>query len=393
MSIVSTLAMLTGWILLAHVGSRMVGNYARSGALDPLEAARCLEIQLAAFRWIGLGVSVLCLLGFGLGRSMESIPIVSESMFLQSILLLFPAIAITCGTWSAEHFYGVRMQYTDGTLKNYVVSIWRSFRSGLAWLVVPVLILLMMVDAIAMMPLSPTAAAIVTLVAVVIFIPLALPWLVQRLFPTESLPEHFANWIPGLLTRVGLRRTKVVRWNTNDTNFNAMVAGFVPPVRSLFLSDRILDELPNNQIALIVLHEAAHLKRFHVPLRMLSVIPAWAVGLAITRIGGETSWSMAAGSAVGLLLTLLVLRAVAYRTEHDADIDACRTSVALSDEFDQLPNTYQEAVEVMGSALRRVTFDHPAGRKPTWLHPGVEQRIDTMRKAAEPSTYSVCWPE
>ena len=380
MAMMSSAAMLSGWILLSHVGSRMIGNYTQSGSLDPIAGARCLETQLAAFRWIGLGVSVLCLLGFGVGRSLETLPVIADSMFLQALILLTPSIAITCGTWSAEHLYGVRMKYTDSSIKNYVVSIWRSFRGGMAWLVIPVLILLLLIDAISLLPLSESSAAMVTIVTVVLFVPLALPWLVQRVFQTEPLPICHATWIPALMARSGVGRTKAVRWNTHGVNFNAMVAGFVPPTRSLFLSDRILDELPNDQIAMIVLHEAAHLKRYHVPIRMLSVIPAWAAGLMVTRIGGDSTWAMATGSIVGVLLTMLILRLVAYRTEHDADVIACRTAVALSDEFEQLPSTYEQATAAMSSALLRVTFDHPAGRKPTWLHPGVQQRIDRMKR-------------
>lgn len=361
----------------------MIANYTRSGTIEPIPAARLLELQLSAFRWIGLGVSVLCLLGFGVGRCFEAIPFLADSMFLQALVLLAPGVAITVGTWSAEHLYGVQLKYTDPSVGNYVSSIWRSFRGGMAWLVMPVLLLLLMIDAISVLPLHQTGKSMVTLVAVGLFIPIALPWLVRRLFQTEPMGEVHSVWVPDLMRRAGAGGTKVVRWNTNGNSFNAMVAGFLPPVKSLFISDRILDELPDEQIAMIVLHEAAHLKRFHVPLRMVAVIPAWLAGLMITRVGGGQSWAMAAGSVVGVLLTLLILRLVAYRTEHDADRVACRTAVELSNEFEQLPKTHQQASEAMGAALLRVTQDHPASQKPTWLHPGVQQRIDVIEQVFE----------
>jgi Zn-dependent protease with chaperone function len=162
-----------------------------------------------------------------------------------------------------------------------------------------------------------------------------------------------------------------------------MVAGFVPSIRSLLLSDRLLDELPQDQIAMVVLHEAAHLRRKHVPIRMLSVLPAWAAGAALTKIAGENEWAMILGSIAGILLTLMILRIVAYRTEYDADVQACRLAVEIAPNVDRVPGTYEEAADALSAALLRVTFDQPAGRKATWLHPGVTDRIDFMRRVRE----------
>ena len=78
-----------------------------------------------------------------------------------------------------------------------------------------------------------------------------------------------------------------------------MVAGFVPPLRTLFLSDRILDELPSKHIAMVVLHEAAHLQRYHVPIRMIAVLPAWGVGALATRMAGEQPLGHGGGQCHG----------------------------------------------------------------------------------------------
>ena len=140
-----------------------------------------------------------------------------------------------------------------------------------------------------------------------------------------------------LMTAAGLRRTRAVRWDTGGRAFNAMVAGFMPPLRTLLISDRLVDELPREQIAMVVLHEAAHLRRRHVPIRMLAILPAWGAGAMVTRIIGEQSWAVAAGSAVGILMTMLILRIVAYRTEYDADVQACRLAAQISDQVDSVP--------------------------------------------------------
>jgi Zn-dependent protease with chaperone function len=382
----ATVAMVLAWIILCHVWARVCANQLRNEQLDPLVSAEILEKQLAAFRWLGLGIVVLCLAGFGLARTLDSISLLQDSMFLQAIILLAPGLAITAGTWSAEHHYGVMMEYTEKGLSNLVRSLWQMFRGGVAWLVAPVMILLGMTDLIAMLPLSEGAARVLSAVMIMLFISLGLPWLIRHLFKTRSLNEPTELWVRQLLSAAGLRRTRAVRWETGGRAFNAMVAGFIPPIRTLLISDRLVDELPREQIAMVVLHEAAHLRRRHVPIRMISVLPAWGTGILVTALLGEQPWAVAAGSVVGILLTVLLLRIVAYRTEYDADVQACRLAVKISGEVDSVPSSYQQASDTMAAALMRVTFDHPGGRKATWLHPGVADRVDWMRRQREAPT-------
>ena len=144
----ATLAMTSAWILLSHVAARVCAIQVRREKLDPIVAADLVEKQLGAFRWLGLGVVVLCLAGFGLARSFDGIPWLEKSMFLQSIILLAPGLAITVGTWSAEHYYGVMLDYTEKGLRNHFVSVWQMFRGGVAWLIAPVMLLLGMSDII-----------------------------------------------------------------------------------------------------------------------------------------------------------------------------------------------------------------------------------------------------
>jgi len=242
-------------------------------------------------------------------------------------------------------------------------------------------------DLISLLPLDETTAGIVTAVTILLFVPLGLPWLVRHLFKTKQLDVATENWVREVMDFVGLRRTRAVRWDTDGKSFDALVAGFVPPLRTLLVSDRLIDELPREQVAMVVLHEASHLRRRHVPLRMLSVLPAWGAGALLSRMAGDQTWAMAAGSAVGILLTMIILRLVAYRTEHDADVQACHMAAKIGGQIPDVPATYDQAADALSAALMRVTFDQPESRKPTWLHPGVAERVDWMRRhRAVPST-------
>ncbi len=379
-ALVATLGMITAWWILCHVAARTTSRQVMAGNIQPIQGAQWLETQLDIFRWLSLGVVVMCLGGFGLARSLDTIPVIQNSMFLQALVLLFPGLAFAAASWSAEHRYGVVLDYTERGLVSHLRSIISSFRSGMAWLVVPILILLACGDAITQLPISKVQAGWVMGISLLLFLGAGMPWLVSRLFKTCPLDADTEIWVANVLSAAGLRRTKMVRWQTGGNSFNALITGFVPPLRTLLLSDRLLDDLPREQVAMVVLHEAAHLRRRHVPLRMLSILPAWGIGALVTRIAGDQSWAMAAGSVVAISLTLVMLRLVAYRTEFDADVQACRLAEQIASSVDDVPANYAAAAEALSRALIRVTADHPAARKPTWLHPGVVDRIECMRR-------------
>ncbi|NNE00138.1 MAG: M48 family metalloprotease [Pirellulaceae bacterium] len=378
--LLATTALVGLWSMLAHLGSRMIAKQVAIDELDPHMGARWLEKQLEIFRWMSLLVIVLCLAGFGLARTLDSIPVLMDSMLLQSIVLLAPGLIMTVATWSAEHRYGVQLGYTQPGLSNHVGSLWLSFRSGLAWLVAPVVLLLGISDLIALLPITPAVAGWSTAAVVLFFIVLGLPLLIRRLFKTEPIDTETQRWMEELMLAAGVKGTKPIRWNTGQTAFNAMVAGFVARWRTLLLSDRLLDQLPRDQIAMVVLHEAAHLRRKHVPMRMLAVLPAWIAGMLVSQIAGESTWAMPLGTVAGILLTMLILRIVAYRSEFDADVQACMLAEKIAATVDDVPSSYDAACESLSAALMRVTSDQPASRKPTWLHPGVTDRVDWMRR-------------
>ncbi|TWU27072.1 Peptidase family M48 [Novipirellula galeiformis] len=379
-AVVATLGMIVAWWILCHIAARTTSQQVIAGNIEPIQGAQWLETQLDVFRWLGLGVVVMCLAGFGLARNLDAMPVIQNSMFLQSLVLLFPGLAISAASWSAEHRYGVLLEYADRGIVTHLRSIVSSFRGGVAWLVVPILMLLASADAITRLPISQQQAGWVMAGALVLFLCVGLPWLASRLFKTGPLDGEAEAWVASLLSASGLQRTKAVRWDTEGRSFNALITGFVPPLRTLLLSDRLLDELPRGQLAMVVLHEAAHLRRRHVPLRMLSILPAWGVGAGVTRLAGDASWAMVAGSVVAIILTLGVLRLIAYRTEFDADVQACRLAEKIAPSVSEVPESYAAAAEALSRALIRVTEDHPAARKPTWLHPGVVDRIECIRR-------------
>lgn len=383
-SALATTGMVLGWSLLCHLGARQLATQVKANQLDSLLAMKWLERHLELFRWLGLGVVVLCLAGFGLARQVETLPWISASLLLQALVLLTPGLTITAATWSAENYFAHLLGWTDRGVRGHVDSLWQTFRSGAAWLLAPVLILLSIADVVFLLPVSTEVAGGITVAVVLVVLTVGVPSLVRRLFHTSAIEPEVEDWVHRLLQAAGARGTRAVRWETGGRACNALVAGFVPPMRTLLVSDRLLEDLPRSQLAMVVLHEAAHLRRRHVPLRMVTILPAWAAGAVVTEIAGNQPWAMPLGSAVGIVLTLGILRLVAYRTEFDADRWACQMAAELAGSVEGVPETRQRASEALGAALLYVTADHPASRKATWLHPGLADRLRCLRQDAVP---------
>ncbi len=377
--------MLTALVLLCHIAARICAKQIASERIDARLGADLLERQMTIFRWLGLCIVILCLSGFGLATAVAQASYLSNTLFLQAMILLTPGLTITVATWSAEHYYLGLTGLVDNHPSLHAKHLWQRFRGTVAWLALPILLLLGMSDVITGLPIGEVPAAIINTLVLLLFVPLGLPWLIRHLFKTSRLDTQTEQWVDEIMSAAGLKRTRIVCWQTGNRSFNAMVAGFVPPLRTLLISDRLLKELPRSELSMVVLHEAAHLRRRHVPLRMLTIVPAWLLGALITRLCEEHSWSMAAGSGVAIVMTLITLRLAAIRTELDADVQACHMAGEMAGRVPHVPQSYADASAALSNALLRITVESPAARKASWLHPGVSQRLVNLRSHAVPA--------
>ena len=381
--------MLTALLFLCHIASRICAKQILREQIDPRLGADLLDRQMTAFRWLGLGIVILCLAGFGLATATAQAAYLTNTLCLQAVVLLIPGLTITMATWSAEQYYRGLTGLIDNHPGLHLDYLWQRFRRTVAWLVLPILLLLGMIDLITILPLGEAPAAIITTLVMLLFVPLGLPWLIRHFFKTSRLDESTEQWVDDIMIAAGLKPTRIVCWHTGNRSFNAMVAGFVPSLRTLLISDRVLNELPQGELSMVILHEAAHLRRFHVPLRILTIVPAWLVGGLLTRFAEGHSWGMAAGSGVAIAMTLISLRIAAIRTELDADVQACIMAVKMEGRVRDVPQSYADASKALSNALHRITLESPAAKKASWLHPAVAQRIFHMQlHAASAESFS-----
>src|SRR5204863_6652750 len=68
----------------------------------------------------------------------------------------------------------------------------------------------------------------------------------------------------GTARRLRFRFSNVLVWNTRNLVANAMVTGFIPWVRYVILTDRLIDELTPDEIEAVFGHEVGHIKHHHL---------------------------------------------------------------------------------------------------------------------------------
>jgi Zn-dependent protease with chaperone function len=264
-------------------------------------------------------------------------------------------------------------------------------RHYLGLVLIPPLAIVGLLEALTMAGMSPAHLqaswwlAIPLVGTVLVLMPLA----VRRIWHTSPLS---AGPLREALDHVCHGRKCPVRdilmWDTDYNMANAAVVGFSRRLRYVLLTDVLIARLNDRQIAAVVRHELAHLRRWHLPLRLaLLLLPvAWWMALDHAWPGLSEELKALAASlgvrpqlAAALLLpvgmlgyALAVVGWYSRLLEHDADLDAClddsrRVDAALAEDF--------------CAALETLCAGSTESRLSQWLHPPVAKRLDMVRRA------------
>ncbi len=372
------------WWILCGLATVQVSGLIRSGDVSIDTGLRWFERQTTCLRWLSLALVALCLGGFGLARNLSSLPVLGSSNTLQSLLLLSPAIMMMLGMWIAEHLFSVRQGWDQPGWRALAGSVWSAIRGNIGWLVTPILCVMLVTDIASHFTTEiPSWLGWGALASLILF---GIPMVISRVFPTVPMDAEDRVWFQSILSSVGMGRCRIIVWDTRHRFHNAMIAGVLGRFRILLVTDRLLAELPRQELAMVILHEVAHAKRRHVPLRMLSLVPAWAMGLAVQhrlssgKIFGidGSAWAALVGTLISILATVLVLRWVSYRIEHDADKTACRLAPLVAIDCEDVPASEQQAQQRLASALAHVTAGSDSAATRSWLHPSVVDRVEVL---------------
>lgn len=398
-SVVASAGLILAWGMLARTIGLIALARVRSGT-SAADAIRMLERQLEILRWLGLVATMMCLFVFNLAGAVQTWPVFAGSMFLQAIVLLSPGISMIALTLLAEHQFGVAMRYTSPGAWQAFRQIGSSMMRFVGWMVAPILAMLSVSDLLGRVPAewlpweSELPSGAILGVAMILCVPVLVPLIAKRVWKTRPIVEPELGWISDLVAAAGMPRLDVRFWDTDMKSSNAVVVGFFPGLRALLLTDRLIRDLPAAQLRLIVLHEVAHIRRGHIWLRMLSVVPGWLAAGALMRWLGTEPAMILISNTSAIAATLGLLRLSAHATEYDADRVACELSLRLpigeGETAGRVPCGAEEAASPAQAQARQlsrtlisVTGGIKEATRSSWLHPSVAARCQRLREWAD----------
>ena len=320
---------------------------------------------------------------------------------VDELLILLPVVAPLLLYWAVLFWVRWSTQYAAARARGEAPPrlrlaslIVQSARHHLALILAPVLIVIAAQECMLFCWPRVTANAwwiyLPLLAGMLVLLPVAL----RRIWHTTPLPpgELRDRLVESCLAhRVGVR--DILVWHTDGQMLNAAVAGMLPAVRYVFLTDGLLARLAPDEVAAVVRHELGHITGRHMPLRMLVLALPLALWMAASSAWPELfellsqrlAWI---GFSASLQLSLLapvtlaayivvVVGQYSQWLEHDADLAACQGSDGQVDRAAAVP---------FARALIKIIGRSAESRFTRWLHPALPDRLAVIAMAlADPA--------
>jgi Zn-dependent protease with chaperone function len=225
--------------------------------------------------------------------------------------------------------------------------------------------------------LTTTVGLSVSILLFVLLLGMLIPLLFRWLFGlSDRIPEPLGSDLRETAGTLGFPGRAVLWLDSSLRIVNALLLGPLPWPRYLVVSDGLAAILDKQAMRGVVAHEVGHAQAGH-PLLLLALFVFtplfFMTGLQAFDLSDlEEVWSLAI-AAVVLLLGLWLLRRVAHRFEHEADV---LSAVALG------------GAEPCISALHRVgqVIQHSPERG-SLLHPSESDRIRLLREFASDARF------
>jgi len=310
---------------------------------------------------------------------------------IDELAILLPVIAPLILIWAA--MYRLECASDDHSARHPLALLrylWFQARHQLALVLLPPLAVVGGLEILTWLHVAPTQIdtawwfALPLLGMMLVLMPLA----VRQIWQTTPLA---ASPLRDLLDHLCHARRCQVReilvWHTGGTMANAAVVGLSRWLRYILLSDVLLNRLSDAEIAGVVRHELAHLRRWHLPLRLAALLlpVAWWIAIKHTWPAAETT-AYELLSSLGLSATavtafamplgmlayaIIVLGSYSRLLEHDADLDACLTDDGQID---------ATLAADFCSALITLCGRGNESWLSRWLHPALDQRLAFVRR-------------
>ena len=218
-------------------------------------------------------------------------------------------------------------------------------------------------------------------VALILLLAPLLPRIVSWLTKATPLPPGTLRArLEDAAEAMHLRYNELLVWNTQGRILNAMVVGFTGGSRRILFTDRLLGEMPADEVAAVFMHEAGHAKLKHLPLYLvlfLSFALLFHAAEPFLRELGIPPLVVLIGHLA--IFWFVLLGTVSRRFEREADLYGVDRAQAHDPDAGLLPLDGRAEPVPAGAVhlirafrrLQRLT----SGRMPTHRHGSLEERM------------------
>lgn len=222
------------------------------------------------------------------------------------------------------------------------------------------------------------------------------PSLLRRTWQTSPLPAGpLRERLEAAARRCRFRAREILVWHTGGMVVNAAVAGFVPGLRYVFLTDALLERLTPAEIEAVFGHEMGHVRHRHLLARVLAMFVPISLWLLLQAVCPQMVSRLEAGASVGSLASAaplglaalgglglyvwVVFGAYSRILEAQADLFGYRTAS---------PDSDVPGAETFVRALEKLAAANGLDRqRASWQHASVAQRVELVRRAAANPRY------
>jgi STE24 endopeptidase len=236
---------------------------------------------------------------------------------------------------------------------------------------------------------------------------IGMPWVLRLVLGLQPMPEcELRSRLDAAARRLSFRFSNILLWPTRGGVANAMVAGIVPWVRYVVLTDCLVEGLSDDELEAVFGHEVGHVKHLHMLYYLGFLLGSvLVVGAVWQMVGLEQILDVSLRQDLAVLPLFFTLGAYIFvvfgflsrRCERQADIYGCRAvscerpdcqghdgTIALSGGRGLCPTgirTFIDALEKV-ARLNGISRDRP-GWLQSWLHSTIARRVAFLKRILE----------
>ena len=190
-------------------------------------------------------------------------------------------------------------------------------------------------------------------------------------------------------------------WHTGSQIINAVVAGIMPGLRIIVISDAMLEQFPPRELVAVVRHEAGHIRMSHMPIRMFFLLfplilaaidqangasIANAVMRQLESLNFTSTHAIIASAAAYVAYLLPMLTWLSRQMEFEADWFSVMSEQGADRTFIRHEPQREDLAEYdsMTLAIARLAAHSPAQfERRTLMHPSLKERMWRTSRLAD----------